>query len=312
MAEDFGSPTAVCDYDLIGPCATWFVDHLMQLVAVAAIEAPAGGDTRTLKDTCLAVPLDRIPTPPTTCTSQYKATARSSGRIHPAPDLCRHASDDERVGAGRCHRSSARQAPAVPPGPAPCRLCGAAAADVHGPWHRTPTRPADDQARPLHQCAWYGRPIAPTRRGHRPSRASPARTASKRRGGFSSRWWRRAPPVHGYAPGSWGPSEADGLLAGLRRSLAGPVGRELVEAQMSPPPKARRRQRTKPRARANLPAKLWPNPRPRPKAKPRPTTEPRPRAGVRRRPRARASTAADPRCSPGTGRALRLRHPSRR
>ena len=44
-------------------------------------------------------------------------------------------------------------------------------------------------------------------------RGSPARTGSRRRGGSCSRCWTRRPRYTRYAPGSWGPSAADGLTA---------------------------------------------------------------------------------------------------
>ena len=60
--------------------------------------------------------------------------------------------------------------------------------------------------------------------GRRQRRASPGRTASRRRGGSCSRCSTRPPPVHPYAPGSWGPEEADD--AGRRlRPLARAVDR---------------------------------------------------------------------------------------
>ncbi|HXA53300.1 MAG TPA: glucose-6-phosphate dehydrogenase [Solirubrobacteraceae bacterium] len=50
MAEDFGVEDRGHFYDPVGALRDVVVNHLMQLVAVAAMEAPAGNDARTLKD----------------------------------------------------------------------------------------------------------------------------------------------------------------------------------------------------------------------------------------------------------------------
>jgi glucose-6-phosphate 1-dehydrogenase len=50
MAEDFGVEDRGHFYDPVGALRDVVVNHLMQLVAVAAMEAPAGGDAKTLKD----------------------------------------------------------------------------------------------------------------------------------------------------------------------------------------------------------------------------------------------------------------------
>jgi glucose-6-phosphate 1-dehydrogenase len=50
MAESFGVEDRGHFYDPVGALRDVVVNHLMQLVAVAAMEAPAGGDAKTLKD----------------------------------------------------------------------------------------------------------------------------------------------------------------------------------------------------------------------------------------------------------------------
>jgi glucose-6-phosphate 1-dehydrogenase len=50
MAEDFGVEDRGHFYDPVGALRDVVVNHLMQVVAAAAMEAPAGGDTDTLKD----------------------------------------------------------------------------------------------------------------------------------------------------------------------------------------------------------------------------------------------------------------------
>jgi glucose-6-phosphate 1-dehydrogenase len=55
MAEDFGVEDRGHFYDPVGALRDVVVNHLMQVVAAAAMEAPAGGDPTTLKDAQTAV-----------------------------------------------------------------------------------------------------------------------------------------------------------------------------------------------------------------------------------------------------------------
>jgi glucose-6-phosphate 1-dehydrogenase len=55
MAEDFGVEDRGHFYDPVGALRDVVVNHLMQVVAGAAMEAPAGGDPETLKDAQTAV-----------------------------------------------------------------------------------------------------------------------------------------------------------------------------------------------------------------------------------------------------------------
>jgi glucose-6-phosphate 1-dehydrogenase len=55
MAERFGVADRGHFYDPVGALRDVVVNHIMQLVAVAAMEAPAGNDARTLKDAKFAV-----------------------------------------------------------------------------------------------------------------------------------------------------------------------------------------------------------------------------------------------------------------
>ena len=50
MAEDFDVDDRGHFYDPVGALRDVFVNHLMQVVAAAAMEPPAGGDAETLKD----------------------------------------------------------------------------------------------------------------------------------------------------------------------------------------------------------------------------------------------------------------------
>jgi len=55
MAEDFGVEDRGHFYDPVGALRDVVVNHLMQIVATAAMEPPAGGDAKTLKDATAAV-----------------------------------------------------------------------------------------------------------------------------------------------------------------------------------------------------------------------------------------------------------------
>ncbi len=55
MAESFGVEDRGHFYDPVGALRDVVVNHLMQLVALAAMEAPAGDDAETLKDAKFAL-----------------------------------------------------------------------------------------------------------------------------------------------------------------------------------------------------------------------------------------------------------------
>jgi glucose-6-phosphate 1-dehydrogenase len=55
MAEDFGVEDRGHFYDPVGALRDVVVNHLMQVVAATAMEPPAGGDAKTLKDAMVAV-----------------------------------------------------------------------------------------------------------------------------------------------------------------------------------------------------------------------------------------------------------------
>jgi glucose-6-phosphate 1-dehydrogenase len=55
LAEDFGVEDRGHFYDPVGSLRDVVVNHLMQVVAAAAMEPPAGGDAKTLKDAMAAV-----------------------------------------------------------------------------------------------------------------------------------------------------------------------------------------------------------------------------------------------------------------
>ena len=80
MAEDFGVEDRGHFYDPVGALRDVVVNHLMQVVAAAAMEPPAGGDPKTIKDAMEAV-FRAIPQPipPTTCVASTTATWRIAG-----------------------------------------------------------------------------------------------------------------------------------------------------------------------------------------------------------------------------------------
>jgi glucose-6-phosphate 1-dehydrogenase len=55
MAEDFGVEDRGHFYDPVGALRDVVVNHLLQVVAAAAMEAPSGGDPETIKDSVVAV-----------------------------------------------------------------------------------------------------------------------------------------------------------------------------------------------------------------------------------------------------------------
>ena len=83
MAESFGVEDRGHFYDPVGALRDVVVNHLMQVVAAAAMEAPAGGDPDTLQGRAgRAVPGDRRrPIRPTTSAGSTTATARSTASL---------------------------------------------------------------------------------------------------------------------------------------------------------------------------------------------------------------------------------------
>ena len=72
MAEDFGVEDRGHFYDPVGALRDVVVNHLMQVVGVAAMEPPAGGDPKTLKDAQgRALPRDRPADPAHYVRGQY-------------------------------------------------------------------------------------------------------------------------------------------------------------------------------------------------------------------------------------------------
>ena len=80
MAESFGVEDRGHFYDPVGALRDVVVNHLMQLMAVAAMEAPAGGDAKTLKDSKYALFRSVEDADPARCVrGQYEGYRRIDG-----------------------------------------------------------------------------------------------------------------------------------------------------------------------------------------------------------------------------------------
>ena len=249
MAEDFGVEDRGHFYDPVGALRDVVVNHIMQVVAATAMEPPAGRDPEVIKDGMVALfrSIDEAD-PAHYVRGQYDGYTSIDGV---APD-----STTETYAALRLEIESWRWS-GVPSSSArgsDCRLrrprSGSSSSTRRGSalrnWRAAGARPVRHQARSLD-----GNP-APARRseGRRAeTRAHHARHGVRRGGGEgatpyevllraamvgqSTRFtrqdgveetWRimqplldNPSPVHAYAPGTWGPAEADKLVAGHGR-----------------------------------------------------------------------------------------------
>ena len=250
MAEDFGVDDRGHFYDPVGALRDVVVNHLMQVVAAAAMEPPAGGGPEILKDAlCNVYRAMPDADPAHYVRGQHEATGEIDGV---APDsqtetYAAHAAGDRElalvrravlhpngeVPAGHADRAAAR----LPPSAAPWLRRA-------GPRDPSPTSSSSASTpRPASACwSWRSgvRPSSPSR--CRWTWCSPARRrgAGALRGaaaaamrGDSARFirqdsveenWRvlqplldSPPPVHPYAKGCWGPPAADDLIAGHGR-----------------------------------------------------------------------------------------------
>ncbi len=250
MAEDFGVEDRGHFYDPVGALRDVVVNHLMQVVAVAAMEAPASGDAETLKDAKASLfksihtadpahyvrgqydgylDIDGVAKDSThrdlRCPAPRHRQLALGGRavVHSHRQAAPDHSDRAAGGLSRAAPPRLHGRCAPPPGAEPVR--GQAR-----PLDRDPPDPRRAPRRPLRTRGRHPRRRVrrPGRRGADPLRgaaarrdaratapASPARTGSKKPGGYSNRSIQEPPPVHSYAPGSWGPAEGDALVAGF-------------------------------------------------------------------------------------------------
>ena len=265
MAESFGVEDRGHFYDPVGALRDVVVNHLMQVVAAAAMEPPAGPrPERAQGRAARAVPRDaRRPIPPTTSAASTTATATSTASPPTRrPRRTPRCGWRSTTGAGPACRSSSAPASCCRSRRPSCGSSSSAPPRLGLPRRsaRAPrSRPARGQARPDDR-----RPAA--RRGPaRPTRREPEQisldmefadeggegatpyevllhaamrgdsTRFTRQDGVEETWrimqplLDAPPPVHPYAPGSWGPPEAD-RLARRPRPLARAVGGVMTAA----------------------------------------------------------------------------------
>ena len=252
MAEDFGVEDRGHFYDPVGALRDVVVNHLMQVVAATAMEAPAGGDprrSRMRRPRC-----SRRSSPPTrrtTCAASTTATSRSTA----SPPIRR----PRPIAALRLDIENWRWS-GVPFFIRTGKRLPVTQTEVRLVFKKPPhlgfglrdacigTGPAGHQARPLHRDSLRARSAA----GRIPHRqADPARHGVRREGGEGAtpyevllhaamvgqtvrftrqdtveEQWRimqplldAPPPVHSYVPGSWGPDAAS-AAGGRSRPLA--------------------------------------------------------------------------------------------
>ena len=259
MAESFGVEDRGHFYDPVGALRDVVVNHLMQVVAAAAMEAPAGRDRGDAQGRDVHASSARCPTadPAHYVRGQYDGYRDIDGvgrGLHDR-DLRRAAPGDRQLAlVGRAVLHPHRQAPAGHPDRAAARVPAAAAAGLPCPAARgARARPARGQARPDDRRAAARRGPARRRRragadqprhgvrrrGRRgpdartrccctprctaTARASRARTASRRRGGSCSRCSTRRRRCTPTRRARWGPEAADDLRR-RPRPLARAVG----------------------------------------------------------------------------------------
>ena len=247
MAEDFGVEDRGHFYDPVGALRDVVVNHLLQLLAAAAMEAPAGGDPETLKGAQTAIfraiaaadpgqyvrgqydgyrSISGVAADSTTETYAALRLDIENWRWSGVPIYIR---TGKRLPVTQTEmRLVFKQSPrtGVPPPSGGCRT---------GPTHRA----AGSVDRCPPRCSSPGGPT--TRHRHRSTStwSSPKRVVRVRRPtkscctprsiGQNARFsrqdtieeaWRimqplidQAPTVHTYAPGSWGPEAANALVA---------------------------------------------------------------------------------------------------
>ena len=250
MAESFGVEDRGHFYDPVGALRDVVVNHMMQVVAAAAMEPPAGHEPATAEGLRCSPSFARCATPtrPTTCAASTRATATSTGSPTTRPRRpTRRCGWRSTTGAGPGVPFFLRTGKDLPMTQTELRLVFRRAPRLgFRPRDHPPTRagPAGGQARPddRHPGCSSTRSAA-TRRCR--SRSTSTWSSPQEGGegptpyevllhaamiGDSARFkrqdsveetWRimqplldAPPPVHEYAKGSWGPAAANDLVAG--------------------------------------------------------------------------------------------------
>ena len=251
MAEDFGVEDRGHFYDPVGALRDVVVNHLMQVVGMTAMEPPAGGDAKTLQDAKVALYRAISPADPAHYVrGQYDGYLSIDGV---APDSTTETYTALRLDIENWRWSGVpffiRAGKRLPMTQTEVRLVFKRAPRLgFAAFDRPGAEPARDQARSLDGRAdgarrassgHGGHGAAPIlfdvefaddgRRGRHPVRGLlhaalvGRRTRFTRQDGVEQTWrimqplLDAPPPVHVYAPGSWGPAEADGLVKGHSR-----------------------------------------------------------------------------------------------
>ena len=244
MAESFGVEDRGHFYDPVGALRDVVVNHLMQLLAAAAMELPAGGDASTLKDAKVAL-FRSMPAadPAHYVRGQYDGYLDIDG-VAPGldhRDVCRDAARDRQLALGRRsvvhpHRQATAGHPDRGAARVPAALRGSASSvagarlagrgqlvikldpiDRHPADPRRPPR-RQGSGRRRSRSTWS----SPQEGGEGPTpyevllarRAEGNSTLFTRQDGVEETWrimtplLEHPPPVHPYAPGSWGPERS--------------------------------------------------------------------------------------------------------
>ena len=249
MAEDFGVEDRGHFYDPVGALRDVVVNHLMQVVAACAMEAPARGDPQTIKDAQVSLfRAVKEADPAHYVRGQYDGYARSTAsRPTRRPRRTPRCGSTSRTGAGPACRSSSAPASACRSTQTELRLVfkHAAAARLRGVRPRASSRTSSSSSSTRRPGSGSSsRRTGPT--GPAPIELDMEFAEEGGEGptpyevllhaamvGDSTRFTRQdaveetwrvmqplldsPPPVHPYAPGSWGPKEADELVAGHGR-----------------------------------------------------------------------------------------------
>ena len=292
MAEDFGVDDRGHFYDPVGALRDVVVNHLMQVVSAARDGSTRGGDPATIKDAQVAaLPRDRRGRPGALRARPVRRLPRHRrrrGRLHDRDVRCAPPRHRQLALVRGAVLHSHRQAPAGDADRAPARVQAAAAArlrarstDARPEPARGPARPVDrDQVRA--RGASRRRRAAPSRSSSTccsPTRAARAPTPYEvlldaAMNGHSTRFTRQdgveetwrimqplldaPPPVHPYAPGSWGPPAADELVAGHGRWHE-PVGDVMTSRSTTAASASRRARRRLRRSRRSPTTRSSPN-----------------------------------------------------
>ena len=251
MAEDFGVEDRGHFYDPVGALRDVVVNHLMQVVAAAAMEAPSGGRPDDAQGRAgRTLPGGRRRRPGALRARPVRRLPRHRRRRRRLDDRDLRgaaARDRELALVGRAVLHPDRQAPCRRPRPSSGsssssrRELGFGCADARDP-SRTSSWSGSTRRRESSSCSMRTAPTAGRASRSRSTWSSPRRAARARRPTRCSctrRWsatptrftrqdgveetWRvmqplldGPPPVHPYAPGSWGPDAAKALVAGPR------------------------------------------------------------------------------------------------